>query len=106
MELEAYRSRRADIKKHDAQILAISSDTAAEQKKFKSELKVDFPFIPDTDRRIIDLYGVRGPGIGWALRRTFVIGPDQKVVHVDNGGKAMNPSTAIASCPVHKPAAQ
>ena len=106
MELEAYRSRRADIKKHGAQVLAISADTAAEQKKFKADLKVDFPFIPDTDRRIIDLYGVRGPGVGWALRRTFVVGSEGTVIRVDSGGKAMNPSTAIASCPLHKPSAQ
>ncbi len=106
MELEAYRSRYADLRKHAARVVAISSDTVAEQRKFKTDLKVDFTFIPDTERRIIDLYDVRGPGIGWAKRTTFVVGPDQKVLRVDAGHNAMDPSRAMAACPIHQNEAQ
>ena len=85
-------------------MLAISTDTAEEQKKFKDELNAPFPFIPDPEKKIVTLYDVKLP-IGLAARTTFVIGTDGKVVSVDSGANALDPNGAITSCPTHKPAA-
>ncbi len=81
--------------------MAISGDTAEEQKKFKDELKAQFPFIPDSDKKIIELYDLKGM-FGWAKRTTFVIGSDRKILKIDTGSDAIDPSGAITSCPLHK----
>jgi thioredoxin-dependent peroxiredoxin len=86
-------------------VLAISTDTAADQKTFKDELKAPFPFIPDPDLKLTELYDVKMPMVKYASRTTFVIDTNGKVVHVDSGSDALDPGGAITSCPLHKPAA-
>ncbi len=40
---------------------------------------------------------------GVAKRITFVVGTDRKILHIEEGSDALDPSGSIASCPLHKP---
>ena len=73
--------------------------------RFKESLKAQFPFIPDPDAKLTNLYDVKTPVVSYANRYTFVIGEDRKVLKVESGKDAIDPNGAIASCPLRKKAA-
>ena len=65
--------------KEKIQILAVSTDTRAESKKFgemmrkRFEGEFDFPLLEDKDHKVIDRYGVFSPdGRGWPNPATFI----------------------------------
>ncbi|QRN99106.1 peroxiredoxin [Archangium violaceum] len=109
-ELTAYRERYADIEKLSGQVLAVSMDDKETLTKFKESLKAPFAFIPDPEGKLASLYDVktsdeaRMPGMKFANRFTFVIGEDGKVLKVESGKDAIDPTEAIASCPLRKKA--
>jgi peroxiredoxin len=68
--------------KEKTQILAVSTDTREESKKFGEMLRkrfdgeFDFPLLEDKDHKVIDRYGVFNPdGRGWPHPATYVIDP-------------------------------
>lgn len=79
-------------------MLAISMDDRETLAKFKESLKAPFPFIPDPDGEIVKRYGVKTPVVSMALRFTFVVGEERKILKVDSGKDAVDPSTAVVAC--------
>jgi peroxiredoxin Q/BCP len=59
------------LKKAGIQVLGISYDTVAVQKKFKESNDLNFPLLSDSSKEVAGLYGVRG----WLApsRATFLI---------------------------------
>jgi thioredoxin-dependent peroxiredoxin len=90
------------VEKAGARVLAISMDDPETLKKFKTELKAPFAFIPDPEGKIVALYDVKMPAISVPKRYSFVVGQDLKIVKVQSGPDAINPEGAIAACPVGK----
>jgi len=70
--------------------------------RFKSELKAPFPFVPDPDGKLVGLFDVKMPVMSIAQRYSFVIGEGRKILKVQTGSDAVNPSDAIAACPIRK----
>ena len=69
-------------------IIGVSADSAASHRKFTDKYSLPFPLIPDTDKKIINDYGVWGPkkflgkeydGI---IRTTFVISEEGKILKI------------------------
>jgi peroxiredoxin len=77
-------------------------DDAETMKKFKAELKAPYSFIADPEGKIVALYDVKMPAMPIANRTSFVIGDDRKILKVQSGKDAVDPTDAIASCPVKK----
>ncbi len=77
-------------------------DDAETLKKFKTELKAPFSFIPDPEGKIVGLYDVKMPVMAAAKRYSFVVGQDRKIVKVSSGADAVNPEEAIAACSTKK----
>ena len=48
------------LKKHGLEVVGISPDSAESHKKFETRHQLPFPLLADTDRKIIDKYGVWG----------------------------------------------
>ncbi|MBE4751841.1 redoxin domain-containing protein [Corallococcus sp. ZKHCc1 1396] len=104
-ELTAYRDRYKDIEKVQGQVLAFSTDDAETLARFKAELKAPFAFIPDPDGKVVAAYDVKMPVVTVSKRYTFVVGEDRKVLKVDEGKDAIDPTGAIVACPLRKGAA-
>ena len=68
----------------------ISVDTPDDNKKFAEMHGADYPILSDPSKEIANRYGVLGP-TGLARRWTFYIGPDGKILHIDN---AVKPASA------------
>ena len=72
----------------------ISVDTPEDNKGFAEKEKADFPILSDPGKQVAEAYGVlRAPSAAqptaprFAQRWTFYIGPDGKILHIDNAVK-------------------
>jgi peroxiredoxin Q/BCP len=68
----------------------ISTDTIEDNTKFAQAHGADYPILSDVTKEIGTRYGVLG-ATGMARRWTFYIGPDGKILHIDN---AVKPASA------------
>ncbi len=64
----------------------ISVDTLEDNTRFAKEHEADYPILSDVSKEIANKYGVLGKS-GFANRWTFYIGPDGKILHIDNAVK-------------------
>lgn len=94
----AYQSGIANFDGMDTQVLAISTDFGASQKKFAEEVKATFPMLSDHMRTVSKEYGVLIENMGLANRATFVIDMDGKIVQIEEGKAALDPTGAETAC--------
>ena len=99
-----FRDKYAEVEKKGAQVLGISVDDVATQKKFKTEYKFPYPLLSDKGGKVADQYTGTVPVLGYANRSNVVIGQDGVVVKVVEGSDAIDPNGAIALCPLKKKA--
>lgn len=81
-ELHNLTLEAANLQKHGAQVIAISGDTQAALKSFKSDLHATFAFVADDKGELMKAYNAKMPLIRVAKRRTFVIGRDKHIALV------------------------
>lgn len=82
----------------DVQVVAVSTDATPSLDRFKKDLNADFPILSDHMRKVSELYGVLIPTMGMANRTTFVIDTDGKIVNVEEGKAALDPTGAETAC--------
>lgn len=85
----------------DAQVLAVSTDFIVTLSHWAKELDASFPLLSDHGRTVSKAYGVlgeTGPFPGLANRATFVIDTDGKIVHIEEGNSAIDPTGAETAC--------
>jgi peroxiredoxin Q/BCP len=81
----AFRDGFADFKKRGAVILGVSTDPVKSHDKFVKKFELPFPLLADTDRKIVEAYGVWGEKSFMGRRYmgthrvTFLIGPDGRI---------------------------
>src|SRR4030095_15544637 len=56
----AFRAHFAEFKKLGVEILGVSVDTEKSHKSFAEKFKLPFALLADTDKKIVDAYGVWG----------------------------------------------
>lgn len=83
-----FRDGFAAIRKKGAVVLGVSADSVASHQKFKTKFDLNFPLLADTERKIIESYGVwqekslYGRKYMGIVRATFIIGEDGKISHI------------------------
>ena len=82
----------------DVQVLAISTDFTATLAHWKKELNAAFPMLSDHMRKVSEQYGVLIPQVGVANRATFVVDMEGKIVSVEEGNSAIDPTGAETAC--------
>ncbi|MCS7245199.1 MAG: peroxiredoxin [candidate division WOR-3 bacterium] len=75
------RDNYSNLKKYDINIYGVSKDDLKTQKEFKEKYKLQYELIADEEGKIIKAFKVSGFG-GFAKRKTFIINPEGKIVHV------------------------
>jgi peroxiredoxin Q/BCP len=85
-----FRDHFAKLKKAGVVVLGISRDTVKAQKKFADKYDLTYPLLADADQTICNRFGVikeksmYGKKVTGIERTTYVIGPDQKLIHEFN----------------------
>jgi len=76
------------LQKTGAVILGISADAPERQKKFEQKYDLPYTLLSDSDKKMANAFGVMkeknmyGKKVMGIERTTFVIGPDQKLLHI------------------------
>jgi thioredoxin-dependent peroxiredoxin len=82
------RDHRAEYERAGAQVVGVSPDTVAAQRKFADKYNLDFTLLADENHEVADLYGtwgekkLYGKTYMGVRRATFIIDPEGKVAHV------------------------
>jgi len=90
------------VEKKGAEVVGVSTDSVEKLAKFKSEFNLPFILLSDEKGTVVEQYPGKIPVLGVANRATYVIGQDGVVKEVITGGDAIDPSTAVAACPIGK----
>jgi thioredoxin-dependent peroxiredoxin len=56
----SFRDAFSDFRKHDIEVIGVSTDSEASHKKFTTKYQLPFTLLADTDHSIADAYGVYG----------------------------------------------
>lgn len=100
-EAQAFSAKKAELAKLGAHVVGISRDTIAKHKSFQAKYKLNFPLVSDPERVAHLAFGawgektMYGKKIEGALRSTFLIGPDRKVVRVFRNVKVDGHADAV-----------
>ena len=84
----AFRDGISEIKDRGAVVLGVSTDSVDSHKKFKSKFELNFPLLADTDKKIVEAYGVWKEKINYGKkymgieRTTFVINKEGEISHI------------------------
>ncbi len=84
----AFRDVNADFKKRGAIVLGVSPDDVKSHTKFTDKFKLPFLLLADTDKKIVEAYGVwgeksfMGRKYFGVYRVTFHIDPDGRIAHI------------------------
>ncbi len=78
----SYRDNLSDLTATGAVLLGISPQDVASHEAWAAKKGFTFPLLADTDKRVIEAYGVGAPLIG-VRRSVFVVDPAGKVVFAD-----------------------
>lgn len=98
--MQAYRDQYATVTGKGAQVVGISVDDVATQKKFKERYQLPYPLLSDEGGKVSKRYGGTVPVLGVSYRATFVVDRDGTVKEIATGNDAIDPSGAIAACPL------
>jgi alkyl hydroperoxide reductase subunit AhpC len=86
-ELGAVAKLKPEFDRRDTKVIGLSVDPIESHERWQSDIedtqgvKLNFPLIADSDRKIADLYGMIHPNADdtFTVRSVFVVGPDNKV---------------------------
>jgi thioredoxin-dependent peroxiredoxin len=95
-----FRDHFGEVTAKGAQVVGISVDDVETQRKFKERYQLPFPLLSDDGGKIAARYSGTMPLVGFARRANIVIGQDGVVKAIVEGGDAVDPASAIASCPL------
>ncbi len=89
------------LKENGFELLGVSADSARKQSNFKNKFKFPFPLLADTDKTVINAFGVWGPKkfmgreFDGIHRKTFIIDENGIVERVIDKVKTKNHSAQI-----------
>lgn len=84
-------------------MIAISGDDRETAMKFRDSLKAPFPFVSDADGTLMKRFDVKYPLLTTAKRVTFLVGEKRRILAIQEGSDAIDPSTVVSSCSLEKP---
>jgi peroxiredoxin len=84
-------------------VIAISTDDVETQKKFRESLKAPYHFIADEKATLVKLFDVKVFLLTMSKRVTFVVGPGMKILSIQEGSDAIDPSGAVSACSIKPP---
>jgi thioredoxin-dependent peroxiredoxin len=83
-------------------VVGISTDSVEKLAKFRAEFNLPFVLLSDEKGEVVEKYPGKIPVLGIANRATYVVGQDGLVKEIVTGGDAIDPSSAVAACPIGK----
>src|SRR5436305_1269373 len=96
--MTAYQAGIAKFDSSETKIFGISTDNTPSQKEFATKLDLKFPLLSDFSKREVSKeYGVLLDS-GADVRSTFLIDKEGKIVYIEQGNSAVDPTGAEVAC--------
>jgi mycoredoxin-dependent peroxiredoxin len=96
--LKAYQADIAKFEAKETQVLGISVDSYAANKRFAEDIGVTFPLLSDFKRKVVKDYGIFDEERGLGRRATFTVDKQGVIRSIEQGAEAIDPSGAYQSC--------
>ena len=96
--MTAYQAGIAKFVESGAKVFGISTDNVPSLRRFAEDLKLEFPLLSDFMRSVSKQYGVLIEERGVANRTTFVVRPDGRIEHIEEGSAAIDVTGAETAC--------
>ena len=96
--MKAYQADIAKFEQTNTQVLGISVDSFAANRRFREDIGATFPLLSDFKRQAVRDYGVFDEAAGYGTRATFVIDKEGRIRSVEQGRSAIDPTGAYQSC--------
>jgi peroxiredoxin Q/BCP len=96
-ECKSFKEDGAKIREFNAAYFTASNDKPEDNKKFAESLSVDYPILSDPDSSVATAYGVFNPERKAALRWTFYIGANGKILAIDKAVKTETHGADVAA---------
>ena len=94
----AYQAGIAKFDASETKVFGISTDNTPSQKEFAAKTDIKVPLLSDFSKREVSkAYGVLLDA-GMANRSTFVIDKEGKIVYIEQGNTAIDPTGAETAC--------
>jgi peroxiredoxin len=95
----AYQAGMSKFEGVETKVFGISTDNTPSQQAFAKQLNLAFPLLSDFSKReVAAKYGVLIPERGFANRSTFVIDREGKIIYIEEGNSAIDPTGAETAC--------
>jgi peroxiredoxin Q/BCP len=97
----AFRDDFSNLTNRGVTVLGVSPDPPNSHSRFKEKYQLPFTLLADFDHKISDLYGAwgrkkfMGREYDGILRKTFLIDPDGRILHIIDNTKPANHSGEI-----------
>jgi peroxiredoxin Q/BCP len=96
-ECASFKEQGGKIREYNVAYFTASNDPAEKNKEFAQSLNADYPILSDPDSSVATSYGVFNAERKAALRWTFYIGADGKVMHIDKAVKTDSHGADVAT---------
>ena len=97
--MTAYQAGIAKFDASETKVFGISTDNTPSQREFALKNKIEVPMLSDfAKREVSKAYGVLIEAAGVANRSTFVVDKTGKIVYIEQGNTAIDPSGAETAC--------
>jgi len=95
------RDNQQELKDQNCAIIGVSADSVLSHKKFTDKYNLPFPLIADTDKQIVQQYGVwgekkfMGKSYQGIHRRTFIIDEQQYIIGIIDRPKTKDHASEV-----------
>lgn len=96
--MKAYQADIAKFESTGTQVIGISVDSYAANKRFAEDIGVTFPLLSDFKRQVVRDYGIFDEERSVGRRATFVIDKEGIIRHIEQGTSAIDPTGAYQAC--------
>lgn len=99
-EAQSLRDSYSVLQQNDVQVLGVSFDDPAANKKFVEAESLPFRLLSDTDKKLAIAVGAAGSSLSFvASRISYLVGPDGKVLKAyDNVDPSVHAANVVADC--------
>lgn len=87
--MKTYQSDIAKFEESGAQVLGISSDNYAANKRFAEDIQVTFPLPSDFKRKVVRNYGIFDEESDCGTRATFTVDKEGVIRRIEQGQSAI-----------------
>ena len=96
--MNGYQAGISRFEGMEVKVFGVSTDSPATLSHWSKEMSLTFPLLSDQNHRVSKAYGILMEERGIASRVTFVIDPDGKIAHIEEGNAAVDPTGAETAC--------